>query len=136
MAQRKTPVTFGEVTGRRHQSVRLPTLCKSSDEGDYGVCTAMNQEKTVKNLCPHIIQDGEIYTTQDLMALFRVTKKTVAFWFRLGLEGVGMSRHPKARKIVFGEKLKEFLKSYGMALKMVPLLMEEIDGKKEIEEET
>lgn len=96
----------------------------------------MSQAKSAKNalIGAHRVRSGEVYSTSDLIELLQVSKKTVTFWYRLGLDYTPVSPHPSAKRFVLGDDLIMFLKCYGVALKMLSM-MGEIDGEEEAEKE-
>lgn len=81
----------------------------------------------------HRIRSGEVYTTSDISTALHVSRKTVAWWYRLGLEFTPVSPHPKAKRFVMGDALIEFLRCYGVALRMLSLMGE--GGEDDPEEE-
>lgn len=79
------------------------------------------------------IRAGEIYTTADIVAALQVSRATVTWWYRLGLEFTATSPHPKAKRFVMGDALIEFLRCYGVALRILAMMGE--GGEDDSEEE-
>lgn len=70
------------------------------------------------------IRAGEVYTTADIIAALHVSKTTVSKWYRCGLEFTPVSPHPKAKRFVMGDALIDFLRCYGVALRILALMGE------------
>lgn len=82
----------------------------------------MNQGQTQEFFDAQRIRAGEVYTTNDIVKLLKVSKKTVTSWYSVGLEYTPISLHPSAKRFVSGSKLIEFLGAYGLALRILSLM--------------
>lgn len=105
-----------------------------TDDGDYGVLTAMNQAQSGNFFDTQRIRMGEVYTTNDLVQLLHVKKETVLEWYKFGLEYTPTSLSRTAKRFVNGTKVIEFLNAYGLALRIISM-MGLNDGEEETEEE-
>lgn len=97
----------------------------------------MTQAKSAKseNLNINRIRRGEVYSTAEIVAALKVSRDTVTWWYRLGLEYTPVSPHPKAKRFVMGDALIDFLKCYGVALRILSMMGDTIDDEEEEPEE-
>lgn len=98
----------------------------------------MSQANSAKNANFHInrIRSGEVYSTAEIVESLQVSRKTVSFWYRVGLEYTPVSFHPKAKRIVSGDDLIFFLKCYGLAIRIMSMMGELDEEEAEEDPET
>lgn len=95
----------------------------------------MKQEKTQEFFPARNIRSDEVYTSSDIRRLLKIGDETLTQWYRLGLPYTPVSLAPKAKRLVYGAKLIEFLDAYGLALRIISF-MGLSHGEEETEEET